>query len=473
MQIIRIRKFQNLHIIRIRKSQNLQIIRIRRKIVYICCIGNEMFMILAELETILLEQQDELKAMNHENFIHRAEEDLINLKSKLAQVVIGVRRSGKSTLCFNALEKAGVHYAYVNFDDERLKELDTKDLDNVLQTLYKIYGEFDYLFLDEIQNIDGWPLSVNRLLRQKIHILITGSNAKLLSNELATHLTGRHHKIELFPFSFRDWCTIKELDYTRLTTKNRGLISKAFEDYFRQGGFPELISGEEHPKEYINTLIDNIIVQDIKKRYKIRNIDSLKRLANHILNEVPTIIVKDTLQKTIGIKSERTLSNYLLYLNQTYLTSTVSRFSAKSKERTSGEKAYAIDVSFMDKRENAFSGDNLGWRLETIVYQELLRRKAGTGQDIYYFHGRNAEADFVLCDGNKTTAVYQVSYDISSEKTLKRELRGCIAGAKATKCDRLFLITGNESGIVEEDGYTIQIIPAWEWLVQEPDSALL
>ena len=422
---------------------------------------------ISEIEKVLLEQQDELEALEGEVLIHRPEEDLINLKSKLAQVVIGVRRSGKSTLCFNALRKAGVHYAYANFDDERLEELETQDLDNVLQTLYKIYGKFYYLFLDEIQNIDGWPLFVNRLLRQRIHIIITGSKAKLLSTELATHLTGRHHKIELFPFSFKDWCSIKDVEYTRLTTKNKGLLSKAYEEYFRQGGFPELISGEENPKEYISTLIDNIISQDIKKRYKIRNIDALKRLAHHILNETPTLIVKETLQNIIGIKSERTLGNYLMYLNQTYMISTISKYSSRSRERARNEKSYAIDVAFMDKRENAFSGENLGWRLETVVYLELLRRKAGTENDIYYYQGRSAEADFVVCDGNKTLAVYQVSYDISNEKTRKREIKGCIAGAKATKCDNIFLITDHESEVIEEDGYTIQVIPIWEWLTRE------
>ena len=422
---------------------------------------------ISDIEKVLLEQQDELEALEDEVLIHRPEEDLINLKSKLAQVVIGVRRSGKSTLCFNALRKAGVHYAYANFDDERLEELETQDLDNVLQTLYKIYGKFDYLFLDEIQNIDGWPLFVNRLLRQRIHIIITGSNAKLLSTELATHLTGRHHKIELFPFSFKDWCSIKDVEYTRLTTKNKGLLSKAYEEYFRQGGFPELISGEENPKEYISTLIDNIISQDIKKRYKIRNIDALKRLAHHILNETPTLIVKDALQNIIGIKSERTLGNYLMYLNQTYLISTISKYSSRSRERARNEKSYAIDVAFMDKRENAFSGENLGWRLETIVYLELLRRKAGTENDIYYYQGRSAEADFVVCDGKKTLAVYQVSYDISNDKTRKREIKGCIAGAKATKCDNIFLITDHESEVIEEDGYSIQVVPIWEWLTRE------
>lgn len=422
---------------------------------------------LTDIEKVLLEQQDELANLSNEMLIHRPEEELINLKSKLAQVVIGVRRSGKSTLCFNALRKAGVHYAYANFDDERLDQLGTTDLDNILQTLYKIYGKFDYLFLDEIQNIEEWPLFINRLLRQKLHILITGSNAKLLSSELASHLTGRHHKIELFPFSFKDWCTIKEVDFRRLTTKNKGLISKAYNEYFHQGGFPELISGEEKPKEYISTLIDNIITQDIKKRYNIRSIDAMKRLSHHILNETPTLIAKDTLQKTIGIKSDKTLGNYLLYLNQTYLISILNKYSSKSRERTRGEKAYAIDVALMDKRENAFSGDNLGWRLETIVYLELLRRKAQSGNDIYYFQNRSTEADFVVCDGNKTQSIYQVSYDISNPKTRKREIRGCIAAAQATQCNNILLITDHESEIIEENGYTIQVIPVWEWLVSE------
>lgn len=422
---------------------------------------------LTDIEKVLLEQQDELASMENEMIIHRPEEELINLRSNLAQVVIGVRRSGKSTLCFNALRKAGVHYAYVNFDDERLETLGTSDLDNILQSLYKIYGKFDYLFLDEIQNIDGWPLFVNRLLRQKLHILITGSNAKLLSTELASHLTGRHHKIELFPFSFKDWCAIKDLDVSRLTTKNKGLISKAYDEYFHQGGFPELISGEENPKEYISTLIDNIITQDIKKRYNIRSIDAMKRLSHHILNETPVLLSKDALQQTVGIKSDRTLSNYLLYLNQTYLISILNKYSSKSKERTRGEKAYAIDVALMDKRENVFSGDNLGWRLETIVYLELLRRKAQNGNDIYYFQSRCAEADFIVCDGNKAQAIYQVSYDISNPKTRKREIRGCLAAAKATKCSNILLITDNESEIIEEEGYTIQVIPVWEWLISD------
>ena len=418
------------------------------------------------IDTVLLEQQDELEVLRKSSLVHRSEEKLINLKSKLAQVVVGVRRSGKSTLCFNALEAAKVKYAYANFDDERFFNLKSEDLDALLATLYRIYGEFDYLFLDEIQNIEVWPLFVNRLLRQGLRILLTGSNAKLLSSELATHLTGRHHKIELFPFSFVDWCRIHEVEYTRLTTKNRGILARAYDDYMRKGGFPELIY-EEDSKEYINALVNNIIRQDIQKRFKVRNIDELITMANHLLNEAPAFIVKEVLEQTCDIKSDHTVVKYLSYLTQTYLISTISKYSTRSRERVRNEKYYAIDVAFMDKRQNALAQDNYGWRLETIVYLELRRRYSGSGYDIYYYKDKTAEADFVVCNNSKALAVYQVSYDISAEKTRKREIKGCIEGAKATKCNNLFLITDHEKEDIEEKGYKIAVRPAYEWLTQK------
>lgn len=164
------------------------------------------------LETILSDQLDELKVRHAAHFCRRKEENKVDLNSPQAQVVIGVRRSGKSTLCHNVLHHAGVKYAYVNFDDERLFNLTSDDLNNILEVLYKIYGDFSHLFMDEIQNIPEWYLFVNRLLRKNMRIIITGSNAKLLSGELATHLTGRHHAIHLYPFSFSEYCEYKQID---------------------------------------------------------------------------------------------------------------------------------------------------------------------------------------------------------------------------------------------------------------------
>lgn len=419
-----------------------------------------------ELERVLLDQKEELEALRNKSFCHRLEESQIDLNSNLAQVVIGVRRSGKSTLCFNALEKSKVRYAYVNLDDENLYGLTVKDMNDILQVFYSIYGNFTHLFLDEIQNIKGWHLFVNRMLRKGMHVLLTGSNSKLLSGELASHLTGRHHTIELLPFSFRDWCNYNGIATAPLTTKNMGILMGAFDKYLRQGGFPELLIERNHTS-YIDSLFHNIITQDIQKRFNVKYIDSLERLAGHLLNISPAIIVKDKLQEQFGFKSHHTLGNYLSYLAQTYLVCKVSKYSTKSRERSVAEKAYAIDVAFMNKRENALAGENLGWRLETIVYLELRRRIKTEEEDIYYFDNGNTEVDFIVCNGNKATGVYQVSYNIENPKTRRREVNGAITAAKTTKCSNVYILTDHQSETIVQNGIKIKAMPVWEWIVRE------
>ena len=419
-----------------------------------------------EIEIVVLDQKEELEKMKTQEFCHRPQEDLINMNSYLAQVVIGVRRSGKSTLCFNALQKAGVSYAYVNFDDEKLASLTLDDMDTVLDVLYRVFGDFSHLFLDEIQNIEGWHLFANRMLRKRIHLIITGSNSKLLSGELASHLTGRHHQIELFPFSFADYCAYNRIATNPLTTKNRGLLAGAFDRYTKQGGFPELLV-EPDAKSYIDSLLHSIITQDIQKRFNIRYTDTLLMLVNHLLNQAPALIVKDTLQKIFGFKSHHTVGNYLSYLKQTYLISTISKYSGKSRQRTRNELYYPIDVAFMNNRQDAFSGENLGWRLETIVYLELRRRAKSVSQDIYYYDQGTSQADFIVCDGNRSLEVYQVTYSMEKEKTRKREIKGAVAGAKGTNCRKVFILTDHETETIEDDGYTIEVLPVWEWLLRQ------
>lgn len=419
-----------------------------------------------EIEIVVLDQKEELEKMKTQEFCHRPQEDLINMNSNLAQVVIGVRRSGKSTLCFNALQKAGVSYAYVNFDDEKLASLTLDDMDTVLDVLYRVFGDFSHLFLDEIQNIEGWHLFANRMLRKRIHLIITGSNSKLLSGELASHLTGRHHQIELFPFSFADYCAYNRIATKPLTTKNRGLLAGAFDRYTKQGGFPELLV-EPDAKSYIDSLLHSIITQDIQKRFNIRYTDTLLMLVNHLLNQAPALIVKDTLQKIFGFKSHHTVGNYLSYLKQTYLISTISKYSGKSRQRTRNELYYPIDVAFMNNRQDAFSGENLGRWLETIVYLELRRRAKSVSQDIYYYDEGTSQADFIVCDGNRSLEVYQVTYSMEKEKTRKREIKGAVAGAKGTNCRKVFILTDHETETIEDDGYTIEVLPVWEWLLRQ------
>ena len=414
------------------------------------------------LEFILTDQREELDGKSSEVFCKRREQKLIDLNSSQAQVVIGVRRSGKSTLCYQALQDAGVKYAYADFDDERLEGMAAGQLNDVLEVLYKIYGEFDYLFLDEIQNVDGWHLFVNRMLRNKMHVVITGSNAKLLSGELATHLSGRSKEISLYPLSFEEYCVLTNTDTVTKSTKAEAFRRNAFDNYMKQGGFPELFEiGDK--SFYVRGLVDNILKRDIVHRYKISYKAQFEKMAHHLLNISPSQYVTKTLTGDFNFKSEHTAANYIGYLKQAYLLLGLQKYSPKSRARIVGEKLYAVDVAMMDQRDNAFSGDNLGWRLETIVMIHLIRKCRIEGLDLYYYSDNSGECDFILCKGDKTLQAIQVSYDISKEKTRNRELKGLHIAAEATKCDNLLLLTDHNREVVEENGHTIRIQPVYEW----------
>lgn len=417
------------------------------------------------LEFILTDQQEEMQERAEEMLCHRKEAVLVDLKSTQAQVVIGVRRSGKSTLCYQALQSADVKYAYADFDDERMADIEAKQLNDVLEILYKIYGDFNYLFLDEIQNVKGWHLFVNRMLRKKMHVIITGSNAKLLSGELATHLSGRNKEIALYPFSFKEFCSMKQVDTERKTTKAEAFRRAAFDEFMKQGGFPELFAIDDR-KSYVNTLVDNILKRDIEQRYKIAYKASFENMAHHLLNVSPTIVVSQDLANTFHFKSEHTAKNYVGYLKQAYMLIGVPKYSQKSKVRTVQEKVYAVDVAMMDQRENAFAGENLGHRLETIVLIHLVRKGKLEGLDVYYLNERYGECDFLVCRGNAVLQAVQVSYDITAEKTRKREINGLLLAAKQTGCTNLLLLTDHESSTIEEGGHKIKVQPVYEWSLE-------
>lgn len=412
---------------------------------------------------IIAEQREEFLSEDFADIITRAEEKQIDLNSKLAQVVIGVRRSGKSTLCRKVLRTANVRAAYSNFDDERLANLRSEDLNAILSALYTIYGEFDYLLLDEVQNVEGWPLFVNRLLRQGLHLIITGSNAKLLSNELTTHLTGRYHKIELYPFSFSEYASIKQVDTTSLTTKAQALAQKALNQYLFQGGFPELIT-ERDTQDYINSLVHAIIYRDITQRFRVRYPERLERLATHILDNFSQEYNAKNIADILGV-SDHTIDTYCNYLQEAFLLCAIHKFSYKSSERIRGQKLYAIDTAFLSNRTNTFSLQNMGWRLENVVFVELLHRAGQRYADIFYYRDRTFEVDFIVAKGGVVEALYQVCYDMSNEKTRRHEVNGLLQGAKKFHCSDLTIITFSQMENIVEGEHTIHIVPATQWLM--------
>jgi len=410
----------------------------------------------------LLDQQKEKNEIVLERLTTRREEVCFDLNSQLAQIVIGVRRSGKSTICHKILIQHKINYAYINFDDERLYNLTTDDLNTVLEALYMVYGDFRYLFCDEIQNIPSWFLFVNRLLRNKIRLIITGSNAKLLSSELSTHLTGRYNQIELFPFSFSEILEYKNISGNDDSTLGVARRKSAFEEYMSQGGFPELLE-VKNKKAYIRNLFNAIIARDIKQRFSVRYPEALRKMADYLTDTLCIEINYKGLAKQFSFGSVHTAENYVGYLRQAYLLIGLQKFSFKSRERIRNEKNYVIDTAFISTAKEGFSEQNFGWRLENIVCIELFRRKNQTLNDVYYYKN-GYEIDFVLVSDNKVVELIQVAADISSPKTFNRETNALFRAATELRCNNLTLITLNENKTYTKDNRTIHIVSMIKWL---------
>ena len=411
---------------------------------------------------VLLDQQKEKNEFLLEKLTERREEVLFDLNSTLAQIVIGVRRSGKSTICHKVLKQNGINYAYVNFDDERLYNLKAEDLNVVLEALYMVYGDFKYLFCDEIQNIPSWFLFVNRLLRQKIRLMITGSNAKLLSGELSTHLTGRYNQIELFPFSFPEILKYKNISIDDDSTLGVARRKSAFEEYMSHGGFPELFE-VKNKKAYIRNLFNSIIVRDISQRFSVRYPQALKKMADYLTDTPCSEVNYKSLAKLFSFGSAHTAENYIGYLRQAYLLIGLQKFSFKSRERIRNEKNYVIDTALISTAKEGFSEQDFGWRLENIVCIELFRRKNQRLHDVYYYKN-GYEIDFVLCFDNSVVELIQVSADISAPKTFNRETNALFRAATELRCNNLTLITLNENRTHTMNNQTINIISIIKWL---------
>lgn len=417
---------------------------------------------------ILSDQRAELERLDVSQLVTRKEEQLINLNSPLAQVVIGVRRSGKSTLCEKRLLESGLPFGYINFDDDRLGKLGRNDFDELLKTLYRINGDFNHLLLDEVQDIDGWELFVNRMLRQGMHLIITGSNANLLSGELATHLTGRYNEVELYPFSFSEYCVVQHVDMQSYTTKACAMRDRALDTYLFDGGFPELMNLSKPEQEvYVRSLVKTIIEKDIARRYKIRYVQTLTDIANQVLDEFSDEQSYATIQEKHNLSSAHTAKKYMQYLQNAYLIYGMPRFSLKSQERRTVHKYYAMDTAMVAKRDETLMTENLGLRLENVVAIEL-RHRAKKSQQIYYYRKvRDYEIDFIIVEGTEVKELIQVTYDFRnpSTKLYNREVGNLFKASDKLHCDKLTMIMmyGEKREIVEKNK-TVRCVLATDWL---------
>lgn len=383
------------------------------------------------------------------------------MSSKLTKVVMGVRRSGKSTLC--VMNRSIDQVGYVNFDDERLLSLTAKALDQVYQALLELNSPISIFIFDEIQNIQGWELFVNRLQRKKINILITGSNGNFLSHELATHLTGRHLSLELFPFSCREFFRLHGLSKELLeapSTEEKAKVYRLTEKYFKNGGFPEVVRGEASGS-YLRELFNSIISRDILQRYSLKSSKALTELAIYLIQNSGGIVSFQRLAKTFEFKSIHTLKSYFSYLQDSYLILEVLHFSNKSKERfTLPRKVYAIDTGM--QRALSFKPDSeVGMSLETAVFL-FLRRNF---EEIFYIRAEAHEVDFVVCEKGKPKILIQSCWTLSDSKTKTREISALSYHAAKLNVDDLYIITWDSESVIKMADKKIQIVPFWKFVL--------
>jgi len=421
------------------------------------------------LKSIITEQRNEIeKELEKGKIIKRENMEKVKKFLKYPNIlsILGVRRSGKSIFSLLLSKQLEKNVSYINFDDERLIGLKTEDLNKILQAFYELYGKVNLIILDEIQNVYGWELFANRLRRTK-KVIITGSNSKLLSGELATHLTGRHIDFTLYPFSFSEVLSFKPNVYL---TEDTAKIRKELEEYIKGSGFPEF---REFGPNIIVKIYEDIINKDCLKRNEIRNEKTFKEIAHYLISNFSKEFTYSKLSNIFKIKDVHTLKNYVSYLGEAYLIIVLERYSPKLKQQIiAPKKVYAIDHGFCNFISFRLSKD-IGRIFENIVCIELLKKKAKDYRlEIYYWknHQQN-EVDFVVKEGLKVKQLIQVCYDISDLETKEREIKGLLRASKELRCKNLLVITDDyekEENIKDKDknkSYKIKFIPLWKWLL--------
>ncbi|MCK4613749.1 MAG: ATP-binding protein [Thermoplasmata archaeon] len=423
------------------------------------------------IKTIISDQRKEKEyALQRERIIDREQRPSWErfTDSPSVKVTMGVRRSGKTV--FTHLLLGQRNYGFVNFDDERLAFLDREGLNDLLEGLYEVYGELDYLLLDEIQNVTGWELFVNRLPRRGIRVFVTGSNANLLSRELSTHLTGRFVQMELLPFSFREFLLWRGFEEDETTTKGRAMLKRQLTEYTKIGGFPEVVRAPELRNTYLSNLYSSIIAKDIIARHRIRYVRTFREMAANIISNFSNYITYNKLKNVHGLKSVHTAKNYVDLLTEAYLVFTIDKYSPKPREIVnSPKKVYAIDTGLIDTIALS-STENRGRIIENLAFLELLRwRSLNPSVEIYYWKDyQGHEIDFVIKKGPEVTGLIQVTYVSGMDELEKRELRSLLKGSELLGCKNLILITWDLEGRQTMDGRGIRFVPLWKWLLKAP-----
>ena len=421
-----------------------------------------------DIKNVILDQREEIEFIfKKERVIDRELDIQPGLVHPNVVVITGPRRAGKSFLSLLALR--GKEFGYLNFDDERLR-LQVEDLNKVLGSIYELHGDVRFLILDEIQNVKGWELFVSRMRRTK-RVIVTGSNSKLLSHELSTHLTGRHVDYTLLPFSFREYLKMKDMAVSSarsFSTRQKADLRREFEAFIRDGGFPEVF---KFGRPILKSIYEDIVYKDIILRYKIRKSGSFKDLARLLSSYYGREFTYSKLKNIVGIKDIHTVKKFIDYLTSAYLFIVLERFSYKLKQQIlAPRKTYCIDTGLIQAMAFRSSGDR-GRLFENVAAIELQRRKYYRNNlEVYYWKNpAGEEVDFCLKSGAGVTELIQVCSDLGDPETKDREIRSLVRAGIELKCRRLLVLTDDYEGKEISQNREIVFMPLWQWLLQGMD----
>ncbi len=414
------------------------------------------------MRTIITNQRKERNELASRQYIDRQTRYAAGelLASPLIKLITGPRRVGKSVYALLMLK--GHNFAYLNFDDKLL--LDRWDEDLVMTVLDEVYAGYEYLLLDEVQNLPGWDLWVSKLYRRGKNLVVTGSNAKMLSSEMATALTGRYLQVEMLPFSLSETFAWYRIDLEHIKEEERTAATACLDNYLHNGGYPETIAARGITKSYMTTLFDSILLKDVAKRHKVRNTTALYNLATYLLANFCNPMTANELTGELNLTSVTTTQKFCEYLHETYLFFYLPRFNNKLKlMKRAAQKVYVIDNGFV--QSTAFNlSENLGRLLENQIFIELVRRGYEPGLSLFYYRSRNdRETNFVTRRGTHIEQLIQVCYNMSQDKTQKRETDALVECAGELGCNNLTIVTYNQRETIVRGDYIIKVVPVPEF----------
>lgn len=392
------------------------------------------------LETCAIDQRNQL--METDLGIVRDSLQEIKLRKEFINIITGIRRSGKSTLMHQLIHQLDQDFAYFHFEDPRIFGFSVDDFPK----LEEVLGEKSYYFFDEIQNVPQWELFVRKLHDKGKLICITGSNASLLSKELGTRLTGRNITKELFPFNYSEYCTLYSID------QDSDSVSK----YMNDGGIPLFLKTREIA--YLHQLLRDILYRDIIARHGIRNGKLVEELTLFLISNIAKPYSLNGLKKTFNLGSANSVSDYVSWLEDSYLFFTLPRFSWSLKSvAVNQKKIYSIDTGFAQANSLSFRSDK-GRLFENMIYLSLRRKFT----DLYYFREKG-ECDFVVKEKDKVTQVVQSCYELNSDN-LQRELNGLKEAMDFFGLQEGIIVTLDQTDSFTDGNKHIRVVSAKDWL---------